>query len=31
MDTNLLAGVISLNLIAWILCDVIELQRLKRS
>jgi hypothetical protein len=31
MDAELLIGVVSLNIIAWVLCDIVEFRRLKRS
>jgi len=31
MDAKLFLGIIALNIIAWLLCDVIELKKLRQS
>jgi hypothetical protein len=31
MNAELLAGIVSINVIAWLLCDLIELQKIRRS
>jgi hypothetical protein len=31
MNAELLTGIVFLNIIAWLLCDLIELQMIRRS